>query len=260
MRPSERAARRRPHHRRLRRPARGTATSTGSRTAARRRRSPRSLRPIACGCKNGIIEVDPHAAAAGHAGGDHGAGCKRGRRVTMADNEQLDRCRQRSTISPAAAAPHHGAEPAIALSFADGTVRRRVQHLQSCRRAARRRRARRRLHRLPVAPVEIPPRAPAWASPASRRTRCRPIRSRSRTAACSSTSRTDAAKRAPHAPHPLARQIERAPGPFAARRHLDDGDGRSESALLGLRPSARPRAEGGGRRRAPRPQLIRSTS
>ena len=31
--------------------------------------------------------------------------------------------------------------------------------------------------------------------------------------------------KAPHAPHPLARQIVRGAGPLAARRHFDDGDG-----------------------------------
>ena len=42
-------------------------------------------------------------------------------------------------------------EPELALSCKDGTVRRGLQCLQSCRRPARRRPARRRLHRLPLA-------------------------------------------------------------------------------------------------------------
>ncbi len=48
--------------------------------------------------------------------------------------------------------------------------------------------------------------------------------------------------KAPHEPHPLARKVERAPRPAAARRHRDNGDGRGASALFRLGSSARSRA------------------
>ena len=51
--------------------------------------------------------------------------------------------------------------------------------------------------------------------------------------------------RKPHDPHPLSRHDRARARPAADRRHLDLGDGRGQSALLRLRSSARPRAEGG---------------
>ena len=48
--------------------------------------------------------------------------------------------------------------------------------------------------------------------------------------------------RKPHAPHPLSRKIERAPGPLRLAGISTTRDGRSQPALLRLRPSARPRA------------------
>ena len=74
-------------------------------------------------------------------------------------------------------------------------------------------------------------RVPAYPGQGRERARARQPRSRRR-------KRT----KAPHAPHPLAREVERARRAAAARRHRDDGDGREPSALFRLGPSARSRA------------------
>ncbi len=118
-------------------------------------------------------------------------------------------------FSKHAAQARHGAEPRTRGVVQGRKIRRGFECLQPRRRTAGRRPARRRLHHLPLAQLEISPlqrpgRARLRGRPRSRL----PGQGRERPRFWSTSAAGSKRNKVPHAPHPLARKVERAPGPL----------------------------------------------
>src|SRR6185295_5664488 len=170
--------------------------------------------------------------------------------------------RGRGRKSPTETAPPGHHRPRQDRSLLSGRrVRRGLGRLQPCRWAARRRPARRRVHRLPVAPLEVPSRDRRGRAGLRGRLRA-PLRPEGRGRPRLDRSPTGDAPASPAARAAPARAAGRPRGRTGPpARHLDHGDGQRLPALLDVRRFARDRARAsrvpGGRDAADPPARAR---